>query len=148
MGGNRIPDFHGPDSRRCHNLELAGREVRTASAFTEVERRIIYSYLCLYISRNLSTAKINMRVLDESSEISCQKSKFIFILDTFSNIVHSSISLENTVFYYRSGLKMRIKTITLIRASQDHEDAIEVYSTLRKETKHIKSYTLFVSRCK
>lgn len=62
MGGNRIPDFHGPDSRRCHNLELAGREVRTASAFTEVERRIIYSYLCLYISRNLSTAKINMRV--------------------------------------------------------------------------------------
>lgn len=77
MGENRIPDFHGPDSRRCHNLELAGREVRTASAFTEVERRIIYSYLCLYISRNLSTAKINMRVLDESSEISCQKSKCI-----------------------------------------------------------------------
>lgn len=60
----------------------------------------------------------------------------------FSNIVHSSISLENIVFYYRSGLKMRIKTITLIRASQDHEDAIEVYSTLRKETKYIKSYTL------
>lgn len=54
--GNRISDFHGPDSRRCHNLELAGREVRTTLAFTEVEQRgFIYLYLRLYISRNLNT---------------------------------------------------------------------------------------------
>lgn len=46
MGGNRIPDFHGPDSRRCHNLELAGREVRTASAFTEVG---LFTHICAYI---------------------------------------------------------------------------------------------------
>lgn len=66
--GNRISDFHGPDSRRCHNLELPGREVRTTLAFTEVEQRgFIYLYLRLYISRNLNTAKINIRRIIASS---------------------------------------------------------------------------------
>lgn len=50
MGGNRISDFHGPDSRRCHNLELPGREVRTTLAFTEVERSGgLFTYIRAYI---------------------------------------------------------------------------------------------------
>lgn len=49
MGGNRIPDFHGPDSRRCHNLELAGREVRTASAFLQKWNVGLFTHICAYV---------------------------------------------------------------------------------------------------